>query len=156
MPVHPPACEAVIIGVRFDAAGAWGQMPTFAYKARNQSGEAITGTLVADSSVAAARILDDRSLLPVEVEELQEQKRSLLTGRTRRLSQSTVGVLYEQLSHLLRAGVPVLRALNVLSKQASSEAMSRVLREVHDGVAGGETLADAMAKHPHAFLPLQV
>ena len=131
-------------------------MPTFAYKARNQTGEAVTGTLVADSSLAAARMLDDRSLLPVEVEELREQKRSLLTGRTRRLSQSKVGILYEQLSDLLRAGVPVLRALNVLSKQASSEAMSRVLREVHDGVAGGETLADAMAKHPHAFLPLQV
>src|SRR5215510_8794874 len=103
-------------------------MPTFVYKARNQTGEAVTGTLVADSSLAAARMLDDRSLLPVEVEELAEQRRSFLTGRTRRLSQSKVGVLYEQLADLLRAGVPVLRALNVLSKQASSEAMSRVLR----------------------------
>lgn len=131
-------------------------MPTFVYKARNQTGEAVTGTLVADSSMAAARMLDDRALLPVEVEELQDRKRSFLTGRARRLSQSKVGILYEQLSDLLRAGVPVLRALNVLSKQASSEAMSRVLREVHDSVAGGETLADAMAKHPQAFLPLQV
>jgi general secretion pathway protein F len=131
-------------------------MPTFVYKARNQTGEAVTGTLVADSSMAAARMLDDRALLPVEVEELQDRKRSFLTGRTRRLSQSKVGVLYEQLSDLLRAGVPVLRALNVLSKQAASEAMSRVLREVHDSVAGGDTLADAMAKHPQAFLPLQV
>ncbi len=52
--------------------------------------------------------------------------------------------------------MPVLRALSVLSKQSSSGSIARVLREVHDGVAGGETLADAMGKHPHAFMPLHV
>lgn len=131
-------------------------MPTFVYKARNPAGEAVSGTLVADSTMAAARILDDRSLLPVEVEELQDKQKSVWTGQTRRINQSKIGVIYEQLADLLRAGVPVLRALSVLSKQSSSNAIARVLREVHDGVAGGETLADAMGKHPHAFMPLHV
>lgn len=131
-------------------------MPTFVYKARNPAGEAVSGTLVADSTMAAARILDDRSLLPVEVEELQDKQKSVWTGRTRKINQSKIGVIYEQLADLLRAGVPVLRALSVLSKQSSSGAIARVLREVHDGVAGGETLADAMGKHPHAFMPLHV
>ncbi|MBI5866177.1 MAG: type II secretion system F family protein [Planctomycetes bacterium] len=131
-------------------------MPTFVYKARNQTGESVSGTLVAESTMAAARMLDERALLPVEVEELREQARSVFTGRARRINQSKIGVVYEQLSDLLRAGVPVLRALSVLSKQASSPAIGRVLREVHDGVAGGDTLADAMGKHPHAFMPLHV
>lgn len=131
-------------------------MPTFAYRARNANGEAVTGTLVADTPLAAARILDERSLLPVEVSEVQERERSLLTGRARRVSPSKVGVLYEQLADLLRAGVPVLRALNVLSRQAASPALARILREVHDDVAGGDTLADAMEKHPQAFTNLHV
>jgi len=130
-------------------------MPTFAYKARNTAGEQVDGTLVADTAAAAARMLDERTLLPIEVAELKPAGRSLLGGG-RRVSLSKVGILYEQLGDLLRAGVPVLRALQVLSKQAASPALTRILREVHDDVAGGDTLADAMDRHPHAFSPLHV
>ncbi|NLG44778.1 MAG: type II secretion system F family protein, partial [Phycisphaerae bacterium] len=48
-------------------------------------------------------------------------------------------------------GVPLLRALTVLSSQSSSPALTRVLREVYESVSGGDSLADAMARHPHAF-----
>lgn len=132
-------------------------MPTFAYKARNtNTGDAVNGTLVAETPIAAARILDERALMPIEVEELKERQKSLLTGGTRKLSLSKIGVIYEQLADLLRAGVPVLRALAVLSKQASNAQISRILREVHDDVAGGDTLADALSKHPEGFLTLHV
>ncbi len=131
-------------------------MPTFAYRARDAEGQEVRGTLVADSPMAAARMLDDRTLYPVEVSELPSAGRSILGGGPRRVSLSKVGVIYEQLADLLRAGVPVLRALSVLSQQASTQALARVLREVHDDVAGGETLADAMDKHPHVFPHLHV
>lgn len=130
-------------------------MPTFSYRARNALGEQVTGSLVADTPLAAARLLGERALLPTSVDEVKAQK-SVFTGGARRVSSSKVGVLYEQLADLLRAGVPVLRALSVLSKQASAPALKIVLREVHDGVAGGDTLADAMDKHPHAFQTLHV
>jgi len=131
-------------------------LATFAYKARNSAGEAVNGMLVADSSVAAARMLDERQLMPIEVDEVRAQGTSLFTGRARNISQSKVGVIYEQLADLLRAGVPVLRALSVLAKQSGTSGLSRVLKEVHDDVAGGDTLADAMDKHPQAFRTLQV
>ena len=73
------------------------------------------------------------------------------TGKARRVSMSKVGLMYEQLADLLRAGVPILRALEVLSQQSSSAALGRILREVRDDVSGGAALADAMRKHPHAF-----
>ncbi len=131
-------------------------MPTFSYKARNTTGEQVAGTLVADTTAAAARVLDESKLLPIEVTEIKAGGRSFLTGGARRVSPSKVGILYEQLGDLLGAGVPVLRALQVLSQQASVPALTRVLKEVHDDVAGGTTLADAMDRHPHAFLPLHV
>lgn len=131
-------------------------MPTFVYRARNASGGEVTGTLVADSPGAAVRQLSERSLLPVAVDETQATGTSLLTGRARRVGLSKIGQTYEQLADLLRAGVPVLRALNVLSKQASSAALTRVLREVHDDVAGGDAFADALEKHPNAFPSLHV
>ncbi|WP_320046865.1 type II secretion system F family protein [uncultured Ilyobacter sp.] len=116
----------------------------------------MTGTLVADTPAAAARMLDERTLLPVEVAEVKTSEKSFLTGGARKISGAKVSVFYEQLADLLRAGVPVLRALKVLSEQAAAPALSRVLREVHDDVAGGDTLADAMDHHPHAFSPLHV
>ena len=125
-------------------------MPTFTYKARSATGEQVNGTLIADSSLAAARVLDEKSLLPIELDELKP-KRSLLTGGTRKISVSKVGMMYEQLADLLRAGVPILRALDVLSQQATSAGLGQVLREVKDDVSGGDSLADAMLKHPNAF-----
>jgi len=126
-------------------------MATFVYRARNAAGEEVRGTLLADSAQAAARMLDERELLPVEVEEQAARERSILTGRARRVSLSKIGQMYEQLADLLRAGVPILRALEVLAQQASSPALGRILREVRDDVSGGQTLADAMRRHPHAF-----
>ncbi len=131
-------------------------MPTFTYRARDPEGQEVTGTLVADSPLAAARMLDERTLYPVEVSEVPAGGKSLFGSGPKRVGLSKVGVVYEQLADLLRAGVPVLRALSVLSHQASSQALSRVLREVHDDVAGGETLADAMEKHPYVFPHLHV
>ncbi len=126
-------------------------MPTFVYKARNSGGEEVRGTLLAESAVAAARVLDERALLPIEVEEQQASQRSLVTGRARRVKLAKVGQMYEQLADLLRAGVPILRALEELGQQASSPALGRILREVRDDVAGGDALADAMKSHPYAF-----
>jgi len=126
-------------------------VPTFSYKARNSTGTQVTGTLIADSSMAAARMLDERSLLPIEVEEEKAARGSLLTGGSRKVSLSKVGQMYEQLADLLRAGVPILRSLEVLAGQTSSPALGQVLREVRDDVSGGDALADAMRKHPRAF-----
>jgi len=116
----------------------------------------VNGTLVADTSSAAARQLFERTLQPVEVEEVKAAARSILTGRSKRVSVSKIGVLYEQLADLLAAGVPVLRAISVLSKQSTNPALAQVLREVHDDVAGGDTFADALEKHPYAFPALHV
>lgn len=131
-------------------------MPTFAYRARSRSGEAVNGTLVADSQSAAARMLDERALVPSDLREVEIRQRSFITGGTRRISISKMGVIYEQLADLLKSGVPVLKALDILGRQSENKAISRVLKEVHDDIAGGDTLADAMGKHQHAFPELHV
>lgn len=126
-------------------------MATFSYRARNATGEVVRGTLVADTTAAAARMLAERSLMPVELDQVEAAQKSLLTGKARRVKLAKVGMMYEQLADLLRAGVPLLRALTVLSSQSASPALARVLREIYESVSGGDSLADAMARHPHAF-----
>lgn len=131
-------------------------MATFAYKARDTRGEAVSGTVVADNQFAAARILDERKLAPIALDEVSAQGKSVLTGQAKKIPSGKVGQAYEQLADLLNAGVPMLRSLNLLSQGGESPALSSVLKEVHEDVAGGDTLADALDRHPNAFNPLHV
>lgn len=130
-------------------------MPSFSYTARNTTGETITGILTADNQQSALRSLDDLMLFPVEVREGGKAKKAIGEGK-RKVRPAVVAVLYSQFADLLRAGVPVLRSLDVLSKQTSNAVLKEVLNEVKEDLSGGQTLADAMLVHPNAFSPLNV
>jgi type II secretory pathway component PulF len=119
-------------------------------------GKTVAGVLTADSQQAALRILDEQALFPLEVAEGGVATKSRVTGLRKRVSASRVAVMYSQLADLLRAGVPVMRSLDVLCRQASNPALTEILREVRDDLSSGQTLADSMSKHPNAFRPLHV
>jgi general secretion pathway protein F len=63
---------------------------------------------------------------------------------------------FSQLADLLRSGVPLLRSLEILEKQASQGNLTAIVREVKAKVADGTSLSDAMADYPRAFNELAV
>ena len=131
-------------------------MPSFTYQARTVDGKTVTGVLTAENQGAALRALDERALFPIQVAEGGQAAKSMLPGRRRKLKIRVLATFYSQFADLLRAGVPVLRSIDVLARQKSHPLLTEILREVHDDVAGGETLADSMVKHPNAFSDLHV
>jgi len=131
-------------------------MPTYTYQARTLDGQTVTGVLTAENQQAALRSLDERALFPIEVSEGGQASKSILPGRRRKLKLRVLATFYSQFADLLRAGVPVMRSLDVLARQKSHPLLTEILNEVRDDVAGGETLADAMAKHPNAFSELHI
>ncbi|MBN1344488.1 MAG: type II secretion system F family protein [Phycisphaerae bacterium] len=131
-------------------------MPTFSYTARNAQGQQVTGMLTADNQQAAIRALDDRQLFPIQVREGGAASKSMLSGRRKRVKMGHVGQFYGQLADLLKAGVPMMRSLDVLTKATPNPALVEILKEVRDDVAGGDSLADALQKHPHVFDELHV
>jgi general secretion pathway protein F/type IV pilus assembly protein PilC len=130
-------------------------MASFTYTARSAEGKTVTGVLTADSEQQVLRSLDEQALFPIEVRIGGVAKRSLGGGK-RRVRPSVVAVMYSQFSDLLRAGVPALRSLDVLSRQTSHAVLKEALQEVREGLSSGRTLADAMADHANAFSPLHV
>ena len=56
-----------------------------------------------------------------------------------------------QLGAFVRAGVPIVDAVNVIAQEASNERFKSVLVEVADALRGGETFTDAMAAHADVF-----
>ena len=136
--------------------GAVGRMATFTYKAKTSTGQTVAGVLTAESQQAALRTLGDRALFPISVNEGGQASRTVITGRRKKVRLKVLATFYGQLSDLLRAGVPVLRSLDVLSRQSSNALLAEILKDVHSDVAGGDSLADSMARHPNAFSSLTI
>ncbi len=127
-------------------------MAQFQYIARTTAGEKVTGMLEAATEAAAVRALDEKSLYPVRVTQQAEKKSAMASMgiRTRELS-----AIYEQLSDLLKAGVPLLRALDTLSRTNPNKRVVAVVKQIHDDVATGKALEEAMSNQPAVFTVLQ-
>jgi len=132
-------------------------MPDFTYEAMGGAGQRTAGTLTAGSEREAMAILDSRGLFPLRVQQSAVQSGGLAAGASGgKVKTSAIAVFFGQLADLLRAGVPLLRCLEILQKQNTQPALNAILREVHRQVADGVTLADAMAQHPKAFNELTI
>ncbi len=125
-------------------------MATFQYIARTMDGEEINGVVQADGEAGVVRTLDQQGLYPVQITERQVA-RPRLSGRIRARH---IGVMYGQLSDLLSAGVPMLRAMDVLSRVGLNSRLAELIVRVREDLAAGRTLADAMARHPAVFTSL--
>lgn len=126
-------------------------MTTYAYIARDPAGQRVTGRLAGTSEQAVVAELQSRQLAPVQVREVGEG-----ASLRKRVPLRHIATAYRQLSDLLRAGVPLLRALRLLAGTKSSPRLASVMGSVADAVADGARLADAMSVHPAVFAPVQV
>lgn len=120
-------------------------MPTFQYTALTATGERVAGALVGVSQQAVMAELESRRLTPVSIREQRLARRGRRVG-TRRIAQT-----YLQLADMLKAGVPLLRALQLLGNRRAHPRLASVFRALAEAVAEGEELADAMARHPGIF-----
>jgi general secretion pathway protein F/type IV pilus assembly protein PilC len=123
-------------------------MPEFAYIARDLTGNRVEGTLAAGTEREAVANLSARDLFPLRV---ASSDRYLGAVRSPRVRAKVMATTYGQLSALLRSGVPLLRALEVIGEQTPHKNLAIVLNDVHARVEEGSTLSDAMARHPRAF-----
>jgi len=128
-------------------------MATYEYTAKTAGGESIAGVMEGDSEAAVLRTLDERDLYPVKVQAKTDSPAGKWRGKVKLRH---VGVMYAQLADLLRAGVPLLRALETLARASISSGLKQVILRVRDDISAGKTLAEAMAAHPQAFTSLHV
>ena len=122
-------------------------MATFAYKAIDLKGQQVADKIVASDRAAAIEQLFAKLLSPVSVERLQEGQPEGLFARVGGISRREIDAFTRQLANLLAAGVPMSRALGILSREATRMAPKKLWAVVHDQVAGGMSLADALSIH---------
>jgi general secretion pathway protein F/type IV pilus assembly protein PilC len=130
-------------------------MPDFRYIAREFSGRQVTGVLSAQTEREAVAMLSGQRLFPVELAPT-ESAEARQQRQTKRVPAGKLAVFYSQLADLLRAGVPLLKSLELLQKQTTHAGLKRIVQEIRDQVADGSRLAEALRKHPAVFSDLTV
>lgn len=128
-------------------------MAIFSYVARNPQGKTITGTIDALSEQAAAKTLREQGLTPTTVRTgtVGVVTRRKKKGKRGRVRLEDMVVISRQMATMVKAGLPILEGLNILSEQVEKRALKTILGTVEKDVQGGTNLTDSLAKHPKAF-----
>ncbi|MCX6354491.1 MAG: type II secretion system inner membrane protein GspF [Candidatus Aureabacteria bacterium] len=135
-------------------------MPAFEYKALDQSGGAVSGVIDADSAKDARSKLRVQQIFPIEIRETEKgislSSRVSTKNLFKRVGVRDVAVVTRQLATLLRAGLPLVRALQAIEDQLAESALRPHIIEVREDVNRGLSLADAIEKHKKVFSALYV
>jgi len=127
-------------------------MTSFRYKAACADGSVTDGVLSGTDREHVVRQLRALGHMPIRIDETRVAA-SPQPARTRgrKIGAQLVADSTRELATLLRAGVPLDRALTTLATLSGATPLGQVLTAVRDAVKEGNTLADAASAHPSVF-----
>ncbi len=138
-------------------------MSTFLYKARDNAGKPVEGTLDAPDKNAAADALMRRAMQPISIEEIRDTSSSNIDINAlfesvfqRSVSLDELIVFSRQMYSLTKAGIPILKAINGLAESTNSRRFSLVLLDLVEQLEQGRPLSVAMNSHRDVFSDLVI
>ncbi len=126
-------------------------MATFTYTARSFAGEIRTSTLEAQSRDDVIAQLRKQRLNVVKIDEATPKK-----PKRGHIKMRDIVILTRQFSTMINAGLPLVQTMTILAEQSENKVLSEIMRKVVFDVESGNTVADALGKHPQAFSGLYV
>ena len=133
-------------------------MPAYNYKARNQQGEFVAGTLEMESESSVAANLDKLgyTILEIRLPSGVIPSFSDFTDRFQGLNKQEVTLFSRQLSTLIRSGMPLLPSLTTICEQTVNKKFKVILEEIRQSVQAGSSFSEALSKYPTVFSELFV
>lgn len=139
-------------------------MAVFAYKGRNARGDLVQGTLEGNDSGSIADQLFNIGIVPTEIKAANRRSDDGKKGvswwdnlwREKKVTQVELMLFSRQMHTLLRAGVPIMRALAGLQESSQNLAFSNMLQDLRESLDNGRELSTAMRRHPKVFSPFYV
>jgi len=135
-------------------------MPKFIYRAKRGPTEIVDDVIEAQSRDEAVEKISRLGYLPVLVEDatLRPAKENiepssqtpsfLFTGR---IPSKEITIFSRQLASLIRSGVPILRALNIIAEQSENQAFKGVLAKISTDVKEGKSFSSSLQAWPYVF-----
>ena len=131
---------------------------TFAYRGRDSGGAVVEGTLESATAAGAADQLTGRGIIPLSItataarpaEAPKEASEGMFADK---VGHTEVLLFSRQINTLMKAGVPIMRALTGLQESSDNKAMKKTLQEVRESLDSGRELSASLARHPKVFSP---
>ncbi len=126
----------------------------FRYKAATPDGSVSNGVLVGESREHIVGQLRALNQIPIRIDAAKPEKQARvfnLQFARRKITEQQVADMTRQLGTLLRAGMPLYRALGILATMAADDPMGNVIGDLRESVKQGRSLADAIEAHPRVF-----
>lgn len=130
-------------------------MPAFDWKGRDASGAAVRGSSEGVSAAALADELRGKGITPLDIKpgKVASAAPAFVPAEwfKEKVVHTDVLLFSRQLYSLLKAGVPILRALTGLQESSTSKPMKALLQDLRDSLDAGRELSAALARHPKVF-----
>lgn len=133
-------------------------MPKFSYQAITETGSPTSGEIEADSIESANSILASQGFIPTRVREERPAfggvQFSNIQEMLTPIKAPELILFTKQFNTMIRAGVSMMRLLEVLEDQAENPKLKKILNTMRQDIKEGASLYDAFHKHPRVFSPL--
>jgi general secretion pathway protein F len=130
-------------------------MPVFTYKATNQAGEVVEGSLEAAEEQGVVEKLHDLGMIPIRIHLPKDVPSAALNVSLESLwdhiSFRDVLVFTNELTTLVSAGLPLDRSLQIAVQLTEKKKFRDILNNVLKSVEEGNSLAEALGRHPKVF-----
>ena len=116
----------------------------FVWEGKDKSGRIVQGELRAASLASASASLRRQGVLTTRI-----KKKKI--GRAKRISEKDICFFTRQLATMLKAGVPLLQAFDIVARGHANASVSRLLLDIRGDVETGTSLAQAFRRYPQYF-----
>lgn len=124
-------------------------METFSYKAVNSAGKDVKGSVEAESKEEAARKIKEQGLVPVSIgkQGALDKDINIPIFKGKKIPARDMSVFCRQFASILKAGVSVINALEMLAEQTENKKLKQAIVETQANVEKGESLSDSMRQN---------
>jgi len=130
-------------------------MPKFSYVAINKQGKEIKGIEEAEDIQVVLSSIKDRGLFPVKVIPVEKKSASpFFAGNA--VNAKAVTLFTRQLSTLIGAGLPLVRALKIVEEQQPRGHLKNLFKGLVESIESGGSFSDALNRYPNVFSKLYV
>jgi type II secretory pathway component PulF len=149
-------------------------MATFKYRAKGKKGQTVEGWVEAATGDEAVEKVSQLGHIPMRIEQTTAEKKKenadagsgvsfaekikskpgMAMGR--RIKGKEITAFGRQLSSLIRSGVPILKAIGIISEQSENPVFKKMLDQIYEDVKNGAPFSKSLSKYPAFFPPLYI
>ena len=123
-------------------------MQEFVWQGRDKRGKTMKGEQVAKNANLLRAALRKQGIVPTVV---KPKPKSLFGGAAKKISARDIAVFSRQLATMMKSGVPIVSALEIIGGGNKNPAMKKMVNGLRTDIEGGSSIYEAMSKYPVQF-----